>query len=435
MSSRPRSIEMTPLAAPPDATITVPGSKSLTNRALVCAALAEGRSEISGALEADDTEAMIGALQALGVDVVNGADGSLSVGRVGSLTGAADEAAPVKVDARLSGTTARFVLPVACLARGVTIVDGEPPLRRRPIGPLLGALRSLGGHFDDLGDADHLPQRVHGSGLRGGEVAIRGDVSSQFVTALLLAGPCTDAGLRLTVTSDLVARPFVDLTIDVMREFGAEVETPSAFEFRVKPSGYTACDYAVEPDATAASYFLAAAAMTGGRVRVPGLGRHTRQGDIRFVDVLAAMGADVILGDDLVEVRGSGRLRGVDVDLSATPDVAQTVAVVAACADGPTRIRGVEVIRGHETDRITAVVNELRRCGVEAHEEVDGFTIIPGALRPAEIHTYDDHRMAMSFALLGLVTPGITILDPSCTSKTFPTFFDVLAQLSVGSRR
>ena len=401
-----------------DAVVTVPGSKSLTNRALVCAALAEGRSTITGALVADDTEAMGECLTRLGAGVAWD-DTTVTVDGLGG----PPTVAAADLDARLSGTTSRFLLPLLALGTGRYRLDGRPPLRRRPMGPVLHALRDLGARVDEEGERDHLPVVVSGP-VQAGEVTVPGDVSSQFVSALLLAAPLMPRGLRLELRSDLVAAPFVAMTTAVMRDFGATVDG-----LRVEPGAYRARSFAVEPDASAASYFLAVAALTGGRVSVPGIGRASRQGDVAFIDVLARMGADVDLGEREVTVRAGDRLRGIDIDLGDLPDMAQTFAAVAACAEGPSRVRGVAVIRGHETDRITAVVTELRRCGIGAEETDDGFTVEPAPLRPATVRTYDDHRMAMSFALLGLRHPGIRIDEPDVVAKTFPGFWDALARL------
>ena len=400
-----------------DATVTVPGSKSLTNRALVCAALARGRSTITGALVADDTKAMSECLDALGARVswhgttvtVKGLDGKV-------------EADGVTLDARLSGTTSRFVLPLLALGPGRNRLDGKGPLRKRPMGPMLDALRELGANVVEEGEAGHLPVLVSGP-VGGGEASVRASLSSQFVSGLLLAAPAMPHGLRIALRGELVAGPFVDMTVAVMREFGAEVNG-----LDVPPGVYVGRTFAIEPDASAASYFFAAAAVSGGRVAVPGLGRHSMQGDLEFVHVLERMGATVDIGYDTVTVTG-GSLRGIDVDLRSMPDMAQTFAIVAACANGASRVRGVEVIRGHETNRITAVVAELRRCGVEAEEHDDGFTIRPRPLQPAVVETYDDHRMAMSFGVLSLLEPGITVDDPTVVSKTFPDFWDVLGGL------
>jgi 3-phosphoshikimate 1-carboxyvinyltransferase len=383
-----------------DATVQVPGSKSLTNRALVCAALAEGTSTLTGALVADDTAAMSDCLRALGASV-EWQGTTVTVTGMGGRIGVEE----AELDARLSGTTSRFVLPLLALGHGPFRLDGREQLRRRPMGPSLDALRDVGARIEEEGEPGHLPVVVSGP-ARGGEVSVRGDLSSQFVSGLLLAAPAMSDGLRLTLSSTLVAAPFVAMTVEVMRRFGADVDGLS-----VRPGGYIARDDAIEPDASAASYFLAAAAIGGGRVTVEALGNGSLQGDLRFTDVLAEMGASVTVTES-VTVTGGG-LRGIDVDLSSMPDMAQTFAAVAACAKGPSRVRGVEVIRGHETDRIAAVVTELRRCGIGAEETEDGFTVEPAILRPATVQTYDDHRMAMSFALLRLREPGIEIADPA----------------------
>jgi 3-phosphoshikimate 1-carboxyvinyltransferase len=270
------------------------------------------------------------------------------------------------------------------------------------------------------GPAGHLPLAVAGTSTRGGAVAVPADLSSQFVSGLLMAGPLMPEGLELTMLGPPVSRPYLTMTTATMAAFGVEVARPSDERFTLAPGRYDATTYRVEPDASAASYLFAAAAITGGRVRVEGLGRSSLQGDLAFVDVLARMGATVEVTESWTEVRGTGELHGVDVDLADLPDMAQTLAAVAVFADGPTQVRGVELIRHHETDRIAAVVAEMRRCGIEAVEHRDGFTIPPG---------YDDHRMAMSFALLGLRVPGIEILDPGCVAKTFPGYFDTLDQL------
>jgi 3-phosphoshikimate 1-carboxyvinyltransferase len=415
-----------PLTAPPDVTVTVPGSKSLTNRALVTAALADGVSRLTGILLADDTEAMIGALTALGIAIEVDRDAA-----VATVQGCAGKVppGPATLDVRLSGTTARFLAPLLALGRGSYVLDAEPAFRLRPMAPLFDALRELGVEVEELGEQGRLPARLTTSGLTGGRIAVAGDVSSQFLSGLLLAGPATRDGLDLELTTPLVSVPYVELTVATMTAFGAHVERSHPRRFHVAPDGYRAVDHHIEPDATAASYFLAAAAITGGRVRVAGITRSALQGDVRFADVLARMGAEVVADDDGLEVRGTGRLNGIEVDLADLSDTAQTLAAVAVFADSPTRVTGVGFIRGKETDRIRAVVTELRRCGIDAQEEPDGFVVHPGTPRPTVVATYDDHRMAMSFALLGLVVPGIQIADPGCVAKTFPAFFDVLGGL------
>jgi 3-phosphoshikimate 1-carboxyvinyltransferase len=391
-----------PLTRPPDAVVEVPGSKSITNRALVCAALADGDSTLHGALVADDTQAMTTCLHALGIDV----DWSGTDARVNGCAGRLprDEA---HLDARLSGTTARFLLPVLALGRGPYVLDGGAPLQRRPMGPLAAAVRALGATVD--GDA--LPLTVRGPAT-GGPVEIPGDVTSQFVSALLLVRPCLRGGLELRMTSPLVARPYVALTEAVMAGFDAA-------------DGYRGREYDIEPDASAASYFFAVSAIAGGRVRV-GIDRSSPQADAQFVRVLEEMGA--VVRDD-TEVVGTGTLRGGTFDLRDMPDMAPTLAVVGVFAESPVTVTGVAFIRGHESDRIAAVVTELRRCGIEAEEHDDGFTVVPGTPVRTRVETYDDHRMAMSFAVLGACGAGVEIADAGCVAKTFPRFFEVLDAL------
>ena len=413
-----------PLDAPPDAVVRPPGSKSLTNRALVLAALADGPSALHGALRADDTDAMVGALRALGAAIeVDGTEMRV-----------APRALPVepgtRIDTRLSGTTSRFVLPLAALAGVLVVVDGGEPLRRRPMGPVLDALASLGAVVEPLGEPGHLPIRIAGGKLSGGTVAVDATASSQFLSALLLVGPRLADGLTVEAGTDIAARPFVDLTLGAMADFGATVSEASPGRFVVAPGGLRGRSFDVEPDATAATYLAAAAAITGGRVRIEGLGSRSRQGDMAFFAVLERMGATVERFADATVVTG-GPLHGIDIDLNDHPDTVQTLAAVAVCASSPTRVRGVALIRGHETDRIAAVVSELQRLGIEAAETDDGFTIVPGPVRPGTVQTYDDHRMAMSFALLGLVTPGIVIADPGVVAKTYPRYFADLASLGM----
>lgn len=400
-----------PLTAPLDAVVELPGSKSITNRALVCAALARQPSTITGALVADDTDAMCTCLRQLGTRIV--VDGTtLNVTRR-RWTDAAT------LDARLSGTTARFLLPVVATAAGRYRIDGAPPLRARPMGPVLDALRALGATVT----GDHLPVEVRGPVL-GGTVAITGDTSSQFLSGLLLAGAVMPRGLTVELTTPLVSKPYVELTRSVMEAFGARVDG-----LHVPFSGYSGRTYAVEPDASAASYFFAAAAITGGRVRVEGLGRDSMQGDVAFVRILERMGARVTWEETAITVEGTGTLRGIDADLSDLSDTAQTLAVVAAFADSPVGLTGIGFIRGKETDRIGNTVRELQRAGIHAEERPDGFVVHPGSPQPARIETYDDHRMAMSFAVLGLAAPGIEIADPDCVGKTFPGFWSTLDSL------
>ncbi len=409
-----------PIEGPLDAAVVVPGSKSITNRALVVAALAEGCSTLEGALSAEDTEAMADSLVRLGIPVsIDTSASEIAVeGRGGRL-----DPGPVELDARLSGTTARFVLPVLALGQGRYRLDGLPPLRHRPMGPTLGALRRLGAVVEEEAAVGHLPVSVVASGLKGGTVRVPGSASSQFASGLLLSAPAMAEGLHLELEPPTVSRPYLELTLAVMEAFGAQVAGNVESGVTVDAGRYRGRRYRIEPDASAASYFFAAAVICGGRVRVPGLGRASAQGDLAFVDILDTMGARVRWEEGAVEVSSGDDLRGVEVDMADCSDVAQTLAAVAVFASSPTRVRGIGFIRRKETDRIAAVVGELRRCGIDAIEEADGFTVRPGRPRPARIETYHDHRMAMSFTLLGLREPGIEIADPSCVAKTFPGFF------------
>jgi 3-phosphoshikimate 1-carboxyvinyltransferase len=424
LAERPDPLPIEPLTGPVDATVIVPGSKSITNRALVCAALADGTSTLDGVLFADDTEAMLDCLGRLGI----GIDADRSIDRV-KVTGRGGRipAATATLDARLSGTTARFVAPLLGLGSGPYRLDGAAPLRARPMGPGLDAMSALGAVIaaDEPG---HLPVSISGR-LRGGEILLASAVSSQFASGLLLAAPCLDTPLTLRLEDEIVSQSYLALTAHVMASFGARVDAPDPRMWFVHPGGYRATASSIEPDASAASYFFAAAAITGGRVRIEGLGSASLQGDLAFVDVLEQMGAEVDRGSDVTEVRGTGSLRGVTVDMGDLSDTAQTLAAVAVFAEGPSEVTGIGFIRRKETDRIAAVVTELRRCGIDAVETDDGFQIQPGEPQPAVIETYADHRMAMSFALLGLRAPGIRIADPGCVAKTFPRYWESLDRL------
>ena len=430
----PDPCPVAPLAAPPDAEVTVPGGRSITNRALVAAALADGSSVLEGVGTSDDTEAMVDCLRGLGahIEVDEAAARATVTGVAGRPQG------PAEVFARLSGTTSRFVTPVAALAGAPVRVDAAPPMRARPMGDLLDALRALGVAVGEEGEAGHLPVTVTGP-PSGREVAVPGTTSSQFVSGLLLAGAALPDGLVVRRSTDrLVSAPYVDMTRSVMAAFGVAVADAPDGALVVPGGGYRAATYAVEPDAATAGYLLAAAAMTGGRVRVPGLPPAALQADAALVEVLAAMGATVRRDSAGTEVTGPApgpdrrvHLRGGTFDLTAFSDMAPTVAVLAALADEPVEVTGVGFIRGKETDRIAAPVAELRRCGVDAAETDDGFVVRPGGDGPhgATFSTYDDHRMAMSFALLGLVVEGVAVRDPGCVAKTFPGFFTALDDL------
>lgn len=427
----PDPLPIEPLAAPPDADVVLPGSKSITNRALVAAALAGGESELAGVLLADDTEAMLGAVAALGagVSLDRGAAVARIRGVAGRPTGAKPDGEPLRIDVRDSGTTARFVVPLAALAAGSVAVDAAPGMRRRPMASLFTALRALGAEVEHGGEAGHLPCVVRGGPVAGGLVEVPGDESSQFLSGLLLAAPVMSHGLTVRVTTALVSQPYVAMTRAVMEAFGVHSVEAAAGEISVARQPYTARRFTVEPDASAASYFFAAAAICGGRVRVAALGDRSLQGDVAFVDVLEQMGATVRRQADAIEVRGERQLHGIDVDLADLSDTAPTLAAVAVFATSPTTVRGIGFIRRKESNRIAAIVAELRRCGVHAEETGDGFVVHPGSPQAAAVRTYGDHRLAMGFSLLGLRAPGIEILDPGCVAKTFPEYFSVLDSL------
>lgn len=414
-----------------DATVTVPGSKSYTNRALMVAALADGESVIEGALFSDDTRYMSEALNVVGAEV--SADASRSSF---SVRGVAGRLAPVDADLFVgnAGTAARFLAASLGLGRGRYRLDGVPRMRQRPMKDLLTALRSLGIDAEEQGEPGCLPVVISGSSRVPGPatVRVRGDASSQFLSGLLLAAPYFGGDVAIEVTTELVSKPYLDLTASVMGSFGVSVGNEDFRRFTVAGGQrYRGRRYRVEPDASAASYFFAAAAICGGRVTVEGLGTDTKQGDYRLVDILESMGAKVERESNRTTVIGTGTLHGVEVDMGDASDVAQTLAIVAAFARGPTRIAGIGFIRHKETDRVANVVKELEKLGIRAVEEPDGYVVEPGIPRPGEVETYDDHRMAMSFALLGLKHPGITIVNPACTSKTFPAYFEALEALRV----
>jgi 3-phosphoshikimate 1-carboxyvinyltransferase len=421
----PDLLALRPASGPIDATVAVPGSKSITNRALLVAALADGDSELLGALHSDDTRYMAAALNALGIPVESDEAGARFRVRGG---GGTFSAAAADLFVGNAGTAMRFLTAALPLGHGRFRIDGVPRMRQRPIAPLLQALNDLGADARSETGSGCPPVVVWASGLPGGRARMAGDASSQFFTALLLAGPYARDGIAVEVVGDLVSKPYLPMTAAVMAAFGvtADLDTTHWRTLGVRPGQrYQGRTYRIEPDASNASYFFAAAAVTGGRVRVEGLGRGSTQGDLRFVDALAAMGATVTETDDMVEVRGpAGGLRGVDLDMGAISDTAQTLAAIAPFAAGPTTIRGIAHARLKETDRVAALAAELRKLGQGVEEFPDGLRIEPAPLRPADIDTYDDHRMAMSFAVAALRFPGIRLRDPGCVAKTFPDFFE-----------
>jgi len=424
-------IEITPLTGPLDARVVLPGSKSITNRVMVLAALAQGRSVIDSVLLSDDTRYMSDALRVMGfsVEIDESARRMTISGRGGTIPAHGGE-----IFVGGAGTVMRFIVAMLTLGEGRFRIDGNQRMRQRPMGPQLDAMQRLGASVYSERNNQCPPVIVDASRTRfeGGETSIDARVSSQFVSAVLMPAPIWKAGLKLRVIGD-TARPFIDMTLRLMEAWGAHSSAEG--ETIVVPGGqwYRAQHFVVEPDASSASYFAAAAALVGGKVRIEGLTSNSVQGDIGFLRLLEQMGARVTWHPDHVEVAGTGPLAGVDVAMNSMPDMVPTLAAIAPFALSPTRIRNVAFIRHHESDRIRALATELRRLGAAVIESEDGLEIAPSAMHPAVIETYDDHRIAMSFSVIGLKLGGLKIKDPGCVAKTFPDFFDRLAALSVGS--
>jgi 3-phosphoshikimate 1-carboxyvinyltransferase len=410
------------------ADVAVPPSKSIANRALICAALADGESEITGVAPGDDTSAMLDCLDRLGIPVaVSKRDGNL----VGAVMGSAGNlsAGPITLPTRLAGTTSRFITALAAIGPGPYLVDGDPPLRSRPMEPLHNSLMALGATLAPGDLPGHLPVTVSGP-LRGADaVVMPGNVSSQYVSALMLVAPYIRRGLRLGLSTPLVSRPYVEITRAVMTVFGADDIEFSDRRVHVGEGGYVGAAYRVEPDASSASYPLAAAAMAGGAVCVRGLGANALQGDARFVDVLVEMGctATVSADDTVIMRRRDTPLRGIEIDMSDISDLVPTMAVIATQAVTPTRITGVGFIRKKESDRLGDLADELAKTGADITVEADGLLITPtDLLHGAALDTHHDHRLGMAFGILGLVVDDIVVNDPGVVSKSWPAFWDAL---------
>ncbi len=424
----PHSVTFAPVSQPIIGTVRVPGSKSITNRAVVCAALAQGRSELTGVLESEDTEVMVAAWQQLGV--------AMQWDKVACslvIEGCAGQPPQPRGELFIanSGTSIRFLTAALAATHGDYILDGVPRMRERPIGDLINGLRTWGADVwsSNPDRSDCPPVHLRAVGLRGGKARVRGDVSSQFLSGMMMAAPYCQSDVQLEVEGALVSKPYVNMTAKVMEAFGVGVSIAQDGTFKIPaPQMYRGCRFAIEPDASAASYFLAAAAITGGTVRVLGLSMEALQGDVGFASVLEKMGCTVTTGDDYLEVSGRAKC-GIDVDMNAISDTVQTLSVVALFAEGDTRVRGVAHNRHKETDRIGDLARELRRLGAEVAEHEDGLTIHPRPLRSCKVETYRDHRMAMSLALVCLKQPEVQILDPGCTNKTYPRYFDDLGAL------
>ena len=411
---------------PLKAVLSVPGSKSITNRSLVCAALADGMSTLSNLASGDDTAAMIDCLRALHIEIkVDGTTATIT-GSAGHPHGGAE------LNARLAGTTSRFMTALAALSAVPSLITGDAPLCHRPMKPLHDALTQLGAHVKSVDQSGHLPVWVSGDALDGGTVSIPGDISSQYVSALMMIGPYLAEGIRLQLTSPLVSRPYVAITASVMSSFGATGIAIGDHTIGVEPSAYTATSYAIEADASSASYPLAAAAIAGGSVKVLGVGQPALQGDAAFVEVLESMGCATKATGESLEVKSTGVLHGIEINMADMSDLVPTLAVVAVFADSPTRITGVGFIRQKESDRIGDLVTGLKKIGCDAVEEDDGILIRPvkiDQLHGAELSTHDDHRLAMAWSLLALRVSGISIDEPEVVSKSWPEWWDVRSTL------
>lgn len=425
MSFPPGPLAIRPLPIPASAKPyiwAIPGSKSITNRALVLAALAEGTTTLRGVLHSDDTRHCRTALEALGIGIETVDETTLRVeGGVSRLR------APQKeLFIGNSGTTVRFLTALAALVPGSVTLVGDEHMAKRPISDLVDGLRQLGVRIDCPTGCP--PITVHGGALPGGRVSMRGDKSSQYFSALLMAGPAGGGRIELDIVGSLVSRPYVEISLDMMRRFGAVASTTDR-GFVTDAGGYLGIDYTIEPDASSASYALAAAAVTGLDITVPGIGLHALQGDAAFADVLGRVGALVERREGETRVVGGGVLHGRAEDMYNISDTVMTLAAIAPTFAGKTRIENVANIRIKETDRLLATVNELRRLGQEIEHGDDWLEITPRPITPAVVRSYSDHRMAMSFAILGLARPGVSIEDPACVAKTYPTFWDDLKKL------
>ncbi|ECF5411723.1 3-phosphoshikimate 1-carboxyvinyltransferase [Salmonella enterica] len=422
------SLTLQPIARV-DGAINLPGSKSVSNRALLLAALACGKTVLTNLLDSDDVRHMLNALSALGINYTLSADRSRC-----DITG---NGGPLRASGALelflgnAGTAMRPLAAALCLGQNEIVLTGEPRMKERPIGHLVDSLRQGGANIDYLEQENYPPLRLRG-GFTGGDIEVDGSVSSQFLTALLMTAPLAPEDTIIRVKGELVSKPYIDITLNLMKTFGVEIANHHYQQFVVKGGQqyHSPGRYLVEGDASSASYFLAAGAIKGGTVKVTGIGRKSMQGDIRFADVLEKMGATITWGDDFIACT-RGELHAIDMDMNHIPDAAMTIATTALFAKGTTTLRNIYNWRVKETDRLFAMATELRKVGAEVEEGHDYIRITPPAkLQHADIGTYNDHRMAMCFSLVALSDTPVTILDPKCTAKTFPDYFEQLARMS-----
>ena len=411
--------------------VTIPGSKSLSNRILLLAALANGTTKITNLLDSDDIVHMLDALRDLGVAYELSDDKTVCV--VQGNGGAFQSAQAKSFFLGNAGTAMRPLAAALCLGTGEFTLTGEPRMYERPIGDLIDALQALGCDIEYLGDVNYPPLKITAAGLNGGEVSIKGNISSQFLTALLMAAPLAKGDLTINVDGELVSKPYIDITLDCMASFGVQVDNQNYQRFVVKGNQqYQAVkEIMVEGDASSASYFLSAGAIGGGPVRVYGVGSKSIQGDAKYAHVLEQMGAKVTFSDNWIEVQAGESLTAVDVDLNHIPDAAMTIATTALFAKGTTKIRNIHNWRVKETDRLAAMATELEKLGAHVVEGEDFIEVTPPAhIQSAAIDTYNDHRVAMCFSLAAFGDSDIIINDPGCTSKTFPTYFELFKQVT-----
>lgn len=427
--SLPPEIEIKPRSTPLDTRVRVPGSKSISNRVLLLAGLANGPSTLRGLLDSDDTRVMIAALQQLGATI----DGELADCLIVDGVGGRPKVPSAAVDVHASGTAARFLTAALALVPGESVLDGTARMRERPIRDLVQAMTALGVDVSIEGKNGCPPVRCRGGRPFGGHVLVDASKSSQYVSALLQIAPFASRDVVLELKDGvLVSRPYVDVTLDVMQTFGASARFVDARRLQVScQEQYQGIHYVVEPDASTAAYFFCAAALTGGRVRVEDLPGRSAQADMNLLQVLERMGAQVTRAESSVTVQGpaQGSLKGVDIDMNDMPDAVLALAVTAAFASGPSHLRNIANLRIKESDRLLALETELRKLGARATAEQDALHVEPGPLHGARIATYDDHRMAMAFALAGLRVPGVIIEEPGCVSKSWPGYFDAFARL------
>ncbi|EAM9822886.1 3-phosphoshikimate 1-carboxyvinyltransferase [Salmonella enterica subsp. enterica] len=422
------SLTLQPIARV-DGAINLPGSKSVSNRALLLAALACGKTVLTNLLDSDDVRHMLNALSALGINYTLSADRTRC--DITGNGGALRASGALELFLGNAGTAMRPLAAALCLGQNEIVLTGEPRMKERPIGHLVDSLRQGGANIDYLEQENYPPLRLRG-GFTGGEIEVDGSVSSQFLTALLMTAPLAPEDTTIRVKGELVSKPYIDITLNLMKTFGVEIANHHYQQFVVKGGQqyHSPGCYLVEGDASSASYFLAAGAIKGGTVKVTGIGRKSMQGDIRFADVLEKMGATITWGDDFIACT-RGELHAIDMDMNHIPDAAMTIATTALFAKGTTTLRNIYNWRVKETDRLFAMATELRKVGAEVEEGHDYIRITPPAkLQHADIGTYNDHRMAMCFSLVALSDTPVTILDPKCTAKTFPDYFEQLARMS-----